>query len=79
MIGTLTYTYLCDLFHTNTSHQGVGVFQFNRSNHWKAPKSMIGYSADLTNGERSENKEFKISDKLIELDEAMSNARDRFK
>jgi len=74
--GLLTYTYDCDILCRNTKQQGIGVFQFERSAHWRAPTSMTGYSADLIDGERSENHEFKIEDKLMDLNSAMAKARE---
>ena len=55
--GMLTYTYDCDLLGRNTPQQGIGVFQFERPKHWKAPTGITGYSADLTDGGRTENHE----------------------
>ncbi len=77
--GTLMYNYKCDLFGSKTSHQGIGVFQFERLAFWKAPFGITGYSADLVDGDRSENHEYKISNKLLTLEEAFERARLRFK
>jgi hypothetical protein len=77
--GRLVYNYNCDLFGSKASHQGIGVFQFERLASWKAPFAIIGYAADLPNGDRSANHEYKISDKLLPTAEAFEQARKRFK
>jgi hypothetical protein len=77
--GILTYTYDCDLIGHNSPQQGIGVFQFERPATGKAPTGIKGYSTDLVDGVRSANHEFKISNDLILIDEAMKQAQARFR
>jgi len=76
--GFLTYTYDCDLMSHNTPQQGIGVFQFERLGAAKAPHRIYGYSTDLVDGIRTENDEVKISDSMIPIAEALTQARRRF-
>ncbi len=73
--GTLTYTYVCDVYSKSMTQQGIGVFHFVRSKPWSAPASMTGYSADLTDGKRSENHEYKVSASLMTIDLALPYAK----
>jgi hypothetical protein len=69
--GLLSYAYNCDKNAENNSFQGIGVFHFERRNERSAPYIIHGYSADLVDGERSENTESKISENLIPFKEAL--------
>lgn len=73
--GLLSYTYNCDKNSDKGSFQGVGVFHFERSDETRAPDKIRGYSADLVDGQRNENRESKVSEDLISFDAALLKAR----
>jgi hypothetical protein len=68
--GVLTYTYTCDSFMDYSVFQGIGVFKFERKGEYLPPTYIKGYSVDITDGVKTENREKKISDSLYELHEA---------
>ena len=72
--GLLTYTYNCDKTKEKGSFQGVCVFQFERQDETCGPTRMRGYSADLVDGVRTENRETKISEELLPFDDAIRAA-----
>lgn len=74
--GTLAYTYMCEKPVENISFQGVGFFQFERNDESKGPQRISGYSADLTDGKRSENREIKLSNKIIPFEQALAKAKE---
>jgi hypothetical protein len=74
--GMLTYTYNCDKTNEKGSFQGVSVFQFEREDETCGPVRLRGYSADLVDGVRTENRETKISEDLMPFEEAFQAARD---
>lgn len=67
--GVLTYTYTCDSNVDYSTGQGIGVFKFEREGSHMPPTFIKGYSVDITDGVKSENREKKISDNLYELQE----------
>ncbi|MBI6709799.1 hypothetical protein [Pseudomonas syringae] len=69
--GLLTYTYNCDKDSDKASFQGIGVFHFQRNDASSAPTIIRGYSADLSDGKRTDNEEKKCSDDLIAFKEAL--------
>ncbi|PBP47703.1 hypothetical protein CCL11_08690 [Pseudomonas syringae] len=69
--GLLTYTYNCDKDSDKASFQGIGVFHFQRNDASSAPTIIRGYSADLSDGKRTDNEEKKCSDDLITFKEAL--------
>ncbi|RZF30125.1 hypothetical protein EVC45_08925 [Paraburkholderia sp. UYCP14C] len=73
--GILTYTYICDKNRDKTSFQGIGEFQFERDDESSAPQCIKGYSADLIDGLRSENREKKISENLLSFEDALAAAK----
>jgi len=73
--GVLTYTYNCDKSNTKVTLQGVCVFHFERINESGPPSTIRGYSAELLDGDRTENTETKISEKLVPFDEALRRAK----
>lgn len=73
--GMLTYTYNCDKTNDKGSFQGVCVFQFERKDETCGPMRIRGYSADLVDGNRTENRETKISEDLLPFDEAILAAQ----
>jgi len=77
--GILQYTYDCDVILKNTRQQGIGAFTVTKRGWFNAPKAMSGYSADLTDGERTENNEFKVSNSLLELEDALQRVREKLK
>jgi hypothetical protein len=77
-VGTLVFSYNCQVYASKTKHQGIAVFHFVRPDHKTAANELIGYSADLTDGERTQNHEFKLSDTGKPLDEALQAAREEF-
>lgn len=73
--GLLSYTYNCDKNSEKASFQGVGVFYFERGDESCAPSKICGYSADLVDGTRTENRERKVSEDLISFEDALLEAR----
>jgi hypothetical protein len=73
--GLLTYTYNCDKTNDKGSFQGVCVFQFEREDETRGPTRMRGYSADLVDGVRTENRETRLSQDLMPFDKALAKAR----
>ena len=73
-VGVLTYTYNCDKNDDKGSFQGVCVFQLERSDATSAAQRMRGYSADLIDGQRTENRETKLSEDLIPFAQALEMA-----
>lgn len=73
--GILSYTYNCDKNSDKSSFQGIGVFHFERSDEGCAPSRIRGYSADLIDGQRTENREKKISEDLIPFEAALLEAK----
>jgi hypothetical protein len=69
--GSLTYHYTCDKDNCNATFQGICVFQFDRVDEKSPPSSLKGYSVDVTDGKRTNNKELKISNKLLTYEEAL--------
>jgi hypothetical protein len=76
--GALIYAYDCDIHSSNTSFQGIAIFHFERENIRKPPTILNGFSADLVDGVRSANREYKISDTRIDMQEAFKKAKGRF-
>jgi hypothetical protein len=76
--GILIYTYEVDVFGVKNTQQGIEIFRFERSKYWKAPMQISEYSADLIDGIRSENREFKISNELMKVNSAMAAAHKQF-
>lgn len=73
--GLLSYTYNCDKNSEKGSFQGVGVFHFERGDESSAPSKIRGYSADLVDGTRTENRERKVSEDLISFEDALLEAK----
>jgi hypothetical protein len=73
--GLLSYTYNCDKNNDKISFCGLGVFHFERSDEKCAPSKLRGYSADLVDGQRAENRERKISEDLIPFEVALLEAK----
>ena len=73
--GVLTYTYTCDKDNSDSTFQGVCVFNFEREASYLPPAFIKGYSTDVIDGVRTCNRERKISDKLIPLENALVVAK----
>lgn len=73
--GLLTYTCNCDKTNEKSSFQGVCVFQFEREDETCGPVRMRGYSADLVDGVRTENRETKISEDILSFEDAFRAAQ----
>jgi hypothetical protein len=73
--GLVTYTYTCDKDSEKGSFQGVCVFNFVRPDERSITTEMKGYSADLTDGERTRNRERKISENLLAFAQALLEAK----
>jgi hypothetical protein len=73
--GILTYTYKCDKTDNKVSFQGVCVFQLERADEESPAERMRGYSADLVDGRRIENREKKVSEDLLSFDEGLRLAK----
>lgn len=76
--GALTYTYTCTRNDDVFSFEGIGVFKFDRVDIHLPPTHLHGYSADLTDGIRNENREKKVSDRLLPVDEALKLAKKEY-
>ena len=76
--GVLTYTYSCSRNQDVFSFEGIGVFKFERTSSHVPPTHIFGYSADMTDGIRNENREKKVSDSLLPVDEALKLAKKEY-
>jgi hypothetical protein len=74
----LTYAYSCDIFVQNSGHNGLAVFELVPRGKRKPPHVLDGYSADLTNGNKNTNREYKVSHDHIADDVALEYARSIF-
>jgi hypothetical protein len=74
----LLYTYTADVFERKHQQQGLAVFDLIIPQRGRTPNIMDGYATDLIDGDRDPNKEYKISDKVVSDEWALSQARDRF-
>ncbi len=74
--GVLTYTYTCDSNVDYSTFQGIGVFKLERKGSHLPPTYIKGYSADIKDGVKTENREKRISEELLELHEAYQLAKE---
>jgi len=83
----LVYTYSCDVFSRERQQQGIGVFSLISDGKGMAPHVLDGYATDLViemDGSRKptikkdSNKEYKISDAMIDDTAAIARARELF-
>ena len=74
----LTFTYTCEMIGTvdNDDDRGICVFHLERPGSIKRPNIIHGYSADLSDGKRTENREHRIDDDFVDLDTALAHARE---
>lgn len=77
--GNIRYSYDCNVMLKNTPQEGIGRFKVTQAGLFKNPKAIKGYSADLTDGSRSENDETNISRSLVDLQRALATARAKFR
>lgn len=71
----LVYTYTCDVFESKNQQQGFASFTLVVPRK-RAPANVLdGYSADLIDGDRDPNKEYKISDGIVSDEDALKEAR----
>lgn len=73
--GRLIYTYSCDILTRGVVLQGVGVFHFDRVDQFSQARTIEGHVADLIDGIRLHSLETKISDRLITITDALSQAK----
>lgn len=77
----LVYAYSCSIEGVAHDHEGVASFRLE----WDGvsdsgpPNRLEGYSADLTDGERDANTEFKVSNDWLEKYAALEKARAKFR
>lgn len=71
----LTYTYTCQKKNDVVLSQGISVFQLHRENQGRPPNCMHGYSTDLSDSNRTENQQKKVSEDLITIDLALKLAK----
>lgn len=60
--GKMSYMYECEAINDKSNHNGVAIFNFERTDTHKAPMKMIGFSSDNHIGARTKSMEVKISD-----------------
>src|SRR5690606_3137476 len=74
--SVLTYTYTCDSSVDYSTFQGIGVFKFERKGSHCPPTYIKGYAVDTKDGVKTENREKRISEGLLELHEAYNLAKE---
>jgi hypothetical protein len=62
--GKLTYMYDVDSIRDISNNVGIASFKFERENQYKAPKKLMGFSADLHISKKIKAIEIKINEKL---------------
>ncbi|HXW70324.1 MAG TPA: hypothetical protein VEK34_02595 [Methylocella sp.] len=75
---TVTYAYACDIFGRSGTHDGIARFTLVRKGK-KSAFELDGYSADLTDGVKDANYEYKISDRQIDRSDALLRAKEIYK
>jgi hypothetical protein len=73
------YAYECDVFARGGKHAGIARFRLVRADKRSKPDRLDGYSADLTDGQKDPNYEYKISDYRMDKVPALAKAREKFK
>jgi len=75
----LVYAYTRDIEGNRQSHEGVASFQLKwGKGELSACDRLEGYAADLTDGNRDANSEYKLSDKWLGREKALEEAIKRF-
>lgn len=72
---SIIYVYSCDVFKTNHQQNGIGVFKMIRPNKKLAPNVLDGYAVDMIDGDKDINREHKISDRIVETNKAIEEAK----
>lgn len=72
----LTYSYVGDIINLKTSHRGYTRLLIERVNNY--PHKMEGYAVDSYDGIKLQSYQMKISDKRIDIDEALLKAKEIF-
>lgn len=75
---TFTYTYICRMNHNKSPHEGLAYFEIVISNPKSYSYVLEGHSADLTDGDKDPNKEYKISETEMKDSDALTSANDIF-
>lgn len=75
---SLIYAYHCDVMWRQGSHDGVAKFTLRRRDERSAAVELLGYAADLTDGKKDTNRQYKVSDTIIEDKDALEQARRLF-
>jgi len=73
----LVYAYTTDM-RAQHKHQGLAEFTLLPSAPGRAAHEMEGWAADLTNGHKDSNREYKVADSRLSDAEALREARARF-
>lgn len=71
------YLYSCDVYERNNQHSGIGMFKVLRSDRGVA-EGLVGYAVDMIDAEKDSNREVKISDKVLNLEDAFRRAKELF-
>ena len=74
----LVYAYTCKVFERKHVQEGLGVFAMVRESDDKAAVKLDGYAVDLIDGDRDPNTEYKIDNKPVPDEQALSKARETF-
>ncbi len=74
----IIYAYSCDVYRTNHQQNGIGVFKMIRPRAGDAPSVLDGYAVDMIDGDKDANREHKISDKIVETNKAIEEAKKIF-
>jgi hypothetical protein len=74
----LVYAYTCKVFERKLVQEGLGVFAMVRESRDKVPKKLDGYAVDLIDGDRDPNTEYKVCERPMPDDKALTEARKRF-
>jgi hypothetical protein len=71
----LIYAYTCNVFGSKNQQQGLAFFRLVVPRKGAPANVLDGYSADLIDGDRDPNKEYKISDGKVSDEDALKEAR----
>jgi hypothetical protein len=75
----MVYAYSCDLVRQSGQNKGLGIFKLIRQDKKAWPRVLDGYAADLGNGTKDGNREFKIKDTPVSDEIALAEAQRIFK
>lgn len=74
----LTYVYSCDVIRTNHQQSGIGIFKLSKSSAKNPPDRLDGYAVDMVDGKKDPNTEHKLSDSVMNQEDALKKAKQRF-